>query len=176
MLNVAVDQRHTQFALMIAVAMAAVVGAALFFELVLGYLPCYLCLLQRTPYYIGVPVALFAALAGLLHWPSSVIRGFLIIVGLLMAYGAVLSSYHAGVEWGWWAGPSDCGAASTSGVVTDVTNLLADIEKVQPPACEDPALRVLGLSFAGWNILVSVGLVLWTVFVLRLPMPGKSAA
>ena len=47
-------------ALFLAVAMAATVGTALGFEHIGGYIPCALCLMQRTPYYIGVPVALVA--------------------------------------------------------------------------------------------------------------------
>ena len=34
---------------------------------------------------------------------------------------------------------------------TDASNLLNDINAMKPPACNDAALRVLGLSFAGWN-------------------------
>ena len=42
MLNAAIDQRHATFSVVLALAMAAVVGGALYFEYVLGYLPCYL--------------------------------------------------------------------------------------------------------------------------------------
>ncbi|MEO1748735.1 MAG: disulfide bond formation protein B, partial [Pseudomonadota bacterium] len=149
MINASVDNRHMELALAIALVMAAIVGAALVFEHVLGYLPCYLCLLQRTPYYIGMPVAGFAAFSIWQHWPSCVGRGLLIIVGLLMAYGAILSAYHAGIEWAWWDGPADCGATS-AGVVTDATDLLSAIDRVQPPSCDEAALRIAGLSLAGW--------------------------
>ncbi|MEL6819326.1 MAG: disulfide bond formation protein B [Pseudomonadota bacterium] len=166
MLNADVDKHHMEFALSIALAMAAIVGGALVFEYGLGYLPCYLCLLQRTPYYIGVPVALIAALAIWQRWPSCVARGAIIIIGLLMVYGAVLSAYHAGIEWAWWDGPADCGATS-AGVVTDATNLLSAIDRVQPPSCDEAALRIAGLSLAGWNVLLSLALLVWTVNVLR---------
>ena len=43
--------------------LAATVGTALGFEHIGGYLPCMLCLEQRTPYYIGVPLMLLALLA-----------------------------------------------------------------------------------------------------------------
>ncbi|MEO0543583.1 MAG: disulfide bond formation protein B [Pseudomonadota bacterium] len=173
MTEISADERYLIFALSIAFVMAAVVGTALVFEHVFGYLPCYLCLLQRTPYYIGIPVALVAAAASWLRWPVLVTRLALIAVGLLMAYGAVLSGYHAGVEWRWWEGPADCGA-TTGGVVTDANNLLAAIEIVKPPSCDEAALRVLGLSFAGWNVLVSVALALWVFVTLRGGVSQKS--
>ena len=43
--------------------MAATVGTALGFEHIGGYIPCKLCLEQRTPYYVGVPLMALAALA-----------------------------------------------------------------------------------------------------------------
>lgn len=71
-----------------------------------------------------------------------------------MLYGASLGVYHSGVEWGWWPGPADCGGAA--GQTTDASNLLSDLNAIKPPACNEAALRVLGLSFAGWNVIASV--------------------
>ena len=36
--------------------------------------------------------------------------------------------------------------------------ILDAIDTVIPPSCDKAALRVLGLSFAGWNALASLGL------------------
>ena len=159
------DRFHAVAALFLALAMAAVVGTALGFEHIGGYIPCKLCLEQREPYYAGVPVALLAAVAGYFKWPSCITRGGLVIVGLLMAYGLVLAIYHSGVEWAWWAGPDDCAAAATSGIATDAGNLLGALDTVTPPSCDKAAGRFLGLSFAGWNVLASLGLIglVWKV-------------
>ena len=54
---------QTNVALFLALAMAATVGTALGFQHIGGYIPCKLCLEQRMPYYIGVPLMLLAALA-----------------------------------------------------------------------------------------------------------------
>ena len=89
---------------------AATIGGALVFEHGLGYLPCKLCLEQRYPYYLAIPVALAAALV-----PSrAVARAALAIVALLFIVSAGLGAYHAGVEWGLWAGPSDCAVAASA--------------------------------------------------------------
>ncbi len=54
---------HTRVALFLALAMAGVVGSALAFQYVGGYIPCKLCLEQRWPYYIGAPLMALAALS-----------------------------------------------------------------------------------------------------------------
>ena len=145
-------------ALFLAVAMAGVVGTALGFEHIGGFIPCKLCLAQREPYYTGVPVALLAAAGAAFGWRACFVRGMLVIVALLMSYGVILSIYHSGVEWQWWQGPTDCGAAATSGITTDAGSLLGALDAVTPPSCDEAAGRFLGLSFAGWNVLASLGL------------------
>ncbi|MBO6554476.1 MAG: disulfide bond formation protein B [Roseitalea sp.] len=156
-------------ALALAVAMAIVVGTALAFEHVGGFIPCALCLEQRTPYYAGIPLALFAALAAVLDWPSILTRGALVVAGLLMVYGLYLGVYHAGVEWAFWPGPADCATSATSGLATDAGSLLADLDAVTPPACDDAAGRFLGLSFAGWNVIASLGLAAVAFFLATRP-------
>ena len=79
-----------------------------FFQYVLGYPPCPLCLDQRNAFYVSVPLAGLLWL-GASHGASSkvMIAGFAVIV-VAMLWNAGLSTYHAGVEWMWWRGPIDC--------------------------------------------------------------------
>lgn len=153
------DRSTTRTALVLAAAMAAVVGTALAFEHIGGYIPCKLCLDQRTPYYVGAPIMLLAATSSHQDWPKCLTKGLLAIGGLLMAYGLAIAAYHAGVEWAWWAGPTDCVAAATS-ITTDANDLLGDINAKRPPSCDKAALRILGLSMAGWNVPASLALML----------------
>jgi disulfide bond formation protein DsbB len=139
-------------------AIAATVGAALAFEHVGGFIPCALCLEQRTPYYIAIPLALVAALSALLRAPAVLTRALLCSCALLMLYGAGLGAYHAGVEWGFWPGPASCATSATSGIASDAGSLLSDLNAVRPPSCDAAAGRFLGLSFAGWNVLASLAL------------------
>ncbi|TIS76287.1 MAG: disulfide bond formation protein B, partial [Mesorhizobium sp.] len=87
--TVSADTRRQRMrtAVFLAVAMAATVGSALAFQHLGGYIPCKLCLEQRTPYYIGVPLMLLAVLSSALRWPTWLTRGLLAVGGLLMAYG-----------------------------------------------------------------------------------------
>ena len=146
--------RQTWTALALALGMAATVGTALAFQHIGGYLPCKLCLEQRTPYYIGVPLMALALLSSLLNWPAWITRGLLAVGGLLMVYGLYLGVYHSGVEWAWWPGPTDCGAVAPS-VDTGGKGVLDSLNSVIPPSCDQAAGRFLGLSFAGWNVVAS---------------------
>ncbi|WP_245409827.1 disulfide bond formation protein B [Pararhizobium haloflavum] len=135
--------------------MMVTVGGALAFEHIGGFIPCALCLQQRTPYYIGIPIAALALASLLGRAPFLVTRLLFLAAFALMAYGAGLGAYHSGVEWGWWEGPVSCGGG---GFTSDAGSLLSQLDATRPPSCNDAAGRFLGLSFAGWNVIASLGL------------------
>src|SRR5262245_30576048 len=96
-------------ALAVLVVAAATIVGALFFEHGLGYLPCPLCLDQRIPYYVGMPVAAATALAA--HFRSRRLAGLgLALLALIFLISVGLGAYHAGVEWHFWPGPESCAA------------------------------------------------------------------
>jgi disulfide bond formation protein DsbB len=142
----------------------ASISSAWFFELALGYAPCKLCLLQRWPYYIALPVGLGAYLAG--GWSGKLGRSLLVAFVLIFVVSAVLGAYHAGVEWKFWAGPTDCSGRLTDGPST-VLDLRKSLQSVKVVRCDDAPLRILGLSFAGWNVIVSVLIAGMAVFSTR---------
>ena len=150
----AASLRRTRIAGFLALAMAGTVGGALAFQYIGGYIPCKLCYEQRIPYYIGVPVMVLALLASALKLPAWVSRGLLAVGGLLMLYGLYLGVYHSGVEWGWWPGPTDCTTVGIS-VDTGGNGVLDALDKFVPPSCDKAALRVLGLSMAGWQAIAA---------------------
>lgn len=141
-------------AVAVTVGMAVVVGSALGFEHIGGYIPCALCLLQRNPYYIGVVVGILAILSIVLKLPAWVSRLLLLALGILMVASAGLGVYHAGVEWKFWEGPTSCGI-SAAGVGIGSGDILSQLNSVTGPSCTEATLRVLGLSFAGWNVITS---------------------
>ncbi|MDP4023492.1 disulfide bond formation protein B [Methylobacterium sp. NEAU 140] len=151
-MNTAALLRIKTTALWLAIAAALTVGVALVLQHGYGFAPCKLCLTERLPYYAAVPLALIALFA-----PERLARLALGLAALGLLYGAGLSVYHAGAEWGFWPGPSDCGGgtgANPQGVV-DFLNALQSTRVVD---CSTAALRVLGLSLAGWNALIAFAL------------------
>ncbi|MGO4574075.1 disulfide bond formation protein B [Microvirga sp. 2TAF3] len=141
-----------QVALTIALAAAATIGGALVFQHVWGYQPCKLCLQQRNPYYLAIPLALLTAVM-----PPRWGRIGLWCLALIFVVSAGMGAYHAGVEWGFWLGPSDCGGGAAAGA-GNVGDLLNQLQTIRVVSCTEAAWRFLGLSLAGWNALISLAL------------------
>ena len=153
-------------ALAITIIAAATLAGAWFFQLVLDIRPCPLCLEQRYAYYLAVPLGLLVAFAASREAPRPLLLAGLVILLLAALYNAYLGAYHAGVEWKFWPGPATCGGGGS--LSTSAGSLLGDLQNIKVVQCDEAALRVLGLSFAGWNVLASLvimGLTLRAAFV-----------
>ncbi|WP_458759780.1 disulfide bond formation protein B [Afipia sp. TerB] len=140
----------------VAIIATATIAGAWFFELVLGIQPCELCLEQRYAYYLIIPVAIVLAWAAARGAPRALLLGGLGIVALAAFANAALGTYHTGVEWGWWAGPTAC-----SGPITDFGkpgNLLESLKTLKVVRCDEVQWRFLGLSLAGYNVLISLAM------------------
>ena len=144
-------------ALLVAAAGTGTILGALFFQYVVGLAPCPLCLEQRLFYYAAIPLALVTALAAWCEAPRWLIATGLAIVALIMLGGAALALYHAGVEWKWWQGPQDC-----SGPLNPLGSrgLLDQLQDIRIVRCDEAPWRFLGLSLAGYNVLISLALAL----------------
>jgi disulfide bond formation protein DsbB len=79
-------------------------------------------------------------------------------------WGAVIGAYHAGLEWHLWAGPTDC-SGSLSGLSAN-GSLLEQLHSVNVVRCDQPSWRFLGISLAGYNVLISLALVAIAAFGL----------
>ena len=140
----------------IAAIAAATLAGAWYFELVLGLEPCPLCLDQRIPYYIAVPLGIALGLAARTTRLERIARLGLLALGAVMLVGAGYGVYHAGIEWGFWEGPASCAAAAPGAPVGDILSSLKATARVVP--CNEAAWRFLGLSLAGYNVLIAGGL------------------
>ena len=143
-------------ALAIFVGSTATIVGAWYFEFVLKLPPCPLCLEERLPYHVVIPLSLLMAIAALARAPRTLLAvGFTAIIVATLC-GAALGTYHAGVEWHWWAGPTDC-----SGPITDLSakgSILGQLNSIHVVRCDEAAWRLLGISLAGYNVLISLAL------------------
>jgi disulfide bond formation protein DsbB len=150
---------------LLVVAAGAIAGAWIFESM--GYIPCELCLLGRIPYYVGVPLAALTALAA--HWGrAGLARSGLALLALVFSAGAGIAIYHSGVEFHLWPGPTECTGALTGALAPD--DFLAQLKRVKPVRCDEPALLVFGLSLAVWEAVVSLflsGLAAWGLLRAR---------
>lgn len=140
-------------ALVFAAALATITGAWIFEKA--GYAPCELCLKQRWAYYAGVPLAAMVALVARGSARAATLAG-LALLAVIFAGSAMFGFYHAGVEWGFWQGPQDC--TGTLNAARSVDDFLKQLETVKVVRCDAVALRIFGLSLAGWNAVISAGM------------------
>ena len=143
-------------ALAVAIIAAATLAGAWFFQLVLDIQPCPLCLEQRYAHYLALPLGLLVAFAAARGAPRQVVLAGLAILALAALANAGLAAYHAGVEWKFWQGPTDC-----SGPMVDLGSagtLLQRLDSVKVIRCDEVQWRFLGLSLAGYNVLISLAM------------------
>jgi disulfide bond formation protein DsbB len=147
------DSRR-EVAVFIGVAAAATLAGAWIFQ-AFGIVPCELCLKERIAYYGAAALAAIVAYAAGGRARGLVAAG-LIGIALIFAVNAGLGVYHSGVEWGLWKGPDDCTGAVAG--PPDVKNFLEELQHIRVVRCDEVQIRVLGLSLANWNVLISAAL------------------
>jgi len=156
-----------------AIAAATLIGAWIF-QYGFSILPCPLCLEQRYAYYLIIPLAFILALVIGRAPPALVILGFLILALAALA-NAVLGAYHSGVEWGFWPGPQECsGALNPLG--QGGGSLLQSLDQVKVIRCDEVQWRFLGLSLAGYNVLISALMALIALCGVRFSYGSSSVS
>ena len=139
--------------LVAAIAIAAILGAY-YFEYVVKLAPCPLCLEQRIPYYVGIPLALIVAVAAWRRMPARLVGLGFAVLAIVFLSGAGLGVYHAGIEWKFWPGPTEC--SGQLGQLSGNGGLLEQIQSTSVVRCDEAAWRLFGISLAGYNVIVSL--------------------
>ncbi|WP_108462889.1 disulfide bond formation protein B [Devosia naphthalenivorans] len=128
------------------------IAAAWGTQVIGGLVPCELCLEQRLSYYYGLPLLLLV-LALWNRLPLTVWYVAMAIVATIFAWGTYMGAFHAGVEWGFWPGPTACtgiGEAMDFNSLNSMTPVIG---------CDVVQFRFLGISLAGYNALISLAIV-----------------
>ncbi|OAN75579.1 hypothetical protein A8B78_16230 [Jannaschia sp. EhC01] len=136
---------------------------ALYFQYVVGLLPCVMCMWQRWPHRIAIALAVVGVV-----FPRAVIAWLGAATALV---GAGLALLHTGVERAWWEGPQVCGDSAAQDLGSLSTEELFDT--TTGPAivmCNEAAWMFAGLSMASWNGIICLGLAgIWGMAALRAP-------
>ena len=140
-----ITQRNALMAIFI-VCLLTILGAFLFQWV--GYAPCPLCLKQRWAYYAVIPLSLI--FAGISRRNADIARWGLLLIALILIANSIFGIYHAGAEWKFWPGPTTCGGTVGEG--------LPSLTNEPVVSCEEAAIRIFGLSLAGWNAVICAAL------------------
>lgn len=115
--------------------------------------PCEMCWWQR---YALMATAGLAALS-----LATRSRGLAAASIAALLVNAGIAVFHAGVEQHWWQGITACAAPMVTGTTAEVIGAMMAQPLVR---CDAIAWSLLGVSMAGWNVLVSLaigGLASW---------------
>jgi disulfide bond formation protein DsbB len=105
---------------------------------------------------LAIPLGALVALAATRDAPRPLLVIGLAILALAALGNAGLGVYHAGVEWKFWQGPTDC--TGEIGNLGSAGNLLERLDTVKVIRCDEVQWRFLGLSLAGYNVLISLAM------------------
>jgi disulfide bond formation protein DsbB len=134
-------------ALLAAAGSAGMMVGALTFQYGFDMAPCKMCIWQRWPHVIAI------VLGALIYFFPN--RFIALLSSLVVLVGGGIGVYHAGVEQKWWEGPTDCTGTGLS--LTD--NLLDMTAPINVVMCDVIPWSMFGISMAGWNAIISFGLV-----------------
>ena len=128
--------------------------SALYIEFILGYKPCKLCIYQRLPYLVAV----FISFVGLYYFKNEKI---IIILIIIFTLSALIAGYHFGIENSFFKEISSCTNNQLN--LSDKAKLLESLNKSMPVDCKDATFKILGVSLAAINTLLSILIVIISV-------------
>lgn len=133
----------------------ALLGGAYGFQYFGGLVACEMCWWQRYAHFAALGLAVAALVL-------PVKRLFVALSGLAIATAAAIGGYHAGVEYGWWKGMTEC---TTTVSFSNGGDPLAAIMAAPVIRCDVVQWKLMGISMAGFDFLIS-GAAALVVFAL----------
>ena len=121
---------------------------AYFIQYILGHKPCNLCLIERIPYLSAI---ILVALIFIVKRFEKIFSGIILI---FFIFGAIISFYHVGIEQDFFSESLVCNLGN-SGADLSKEQLLKQLENA-PISCKEVTFRLLGLSLATINTIISI--------------------
>ena len=140
----------TRLGLIAAFGSIALLGAAYYFQYVVGLAPCDMCLWQRYPHMLAILFGL-CTLPLMVAPRTALVFALVAILALFVTAG--IGVYHAGVEQHWWQGPQACSGRVPSGL--SVEELKKFLQSARMVRCDEIPWKLFNVSMAGWNAILS---------------------
>ena len=145
------------FYLIILLISASSILSALYIEFILEYKPCKLCIYQRIPYL----AAIFISFIGFNYYKND---NILIILIIVFTLSSIISGYHFGIENSFFNELSSC--ANNSLDQLNKKELLETLGQNMPVNCKDATFKILGVSLAAINTILSILIVIISIRTL----------
>ena len=131
---------------------------AYFIQYVLGHLPCNLCLIERIPYILTIIVIVLSFML------KKYEKIYITLLCVIFISATLISFYHFGIEQDFIKESLVCDLVSQGSNLTteDILNEL----KTKTVSCKDVTFKILGLSLATINAIIS--LVLSIILIKKL--------
>ena len=141
-------QSNNVFLIAILAIISLTIISALIIQYWLGHEPCKLCLYERIPYFLSILLLIKILLF------KKYEKITLFILFLIFIASTVLAFYHFGIEQGFFSESFVCKAGDLSETLSK-EQLLEQLNK-NSTSCKDIGFRVLGLSLATINTILSI--------------------
>ncbi len=148
--------RRNFYLIILIISMISIISA-LYIEYILQYEPCKLCVYQRLPYM----AAIFISFIGFNYSSNDKI---LIVLIMIFVLSAIISGYHFGIENNLFDELSAC--VSDSLDISNKSKLLESLNQSMPVNCKDATFKILGVSLAAINTILSVLIVIFSIRTL----------
>jgi disulfide bond formation protein DsbB len=145
-------------------ASAFMLAGAHGFETIGKMPPCALCLHQREAYWAAMAISALGIIATRVNTDRITAQAIALLLALAFFAGASIAGFHVGVEYKWWPGLAECAGGGPYDTSNDLLGALS--QNMDVPSCDKVAWSMLGISMAGWNMLISLGLAATSIFVI----------
>ena len=142
------DQKNNIILIIIFFIILLSIISALIIEHALGHKPCSLCLYERVPYVLS------ALLIIKIFFYKKYEKITLLILFLVFISSALLAFYHFGIEQGFFSESFVCNVENQLKILSK-EQLLKELNQ-NVVSCKKVTFRILGLSLASINTILSV--------------------
>jgi disulfide bond formation protein DsbB len=140
-------KNKTLFSLILLFSIFALLSAY-FIQYILGHQPCNLCLIERIPYVLTIMIITLSFIF------KKYEKIYLIFLSLIFISLTLISFYHLGIEQGFIKESLVCDLNSQNNSLT-AEDLLKEL-KEKTISCKDVTFKILGLSLATINTIISM--------------------
>ena len=142
------DQKNNIILIIIFFIILLSIISALIIEHTLDHQPCNLCLYERIPYFVSALLLIYIFLF------KKYERITFLILFLIFALSFLLAFYHFGIEQGFFSESFVCNIENQSEILSK-EELLKELNQ-NVVSCKKVTFRILGLSLASINTILSV--------------------